>query len=128
MLLLAISLSEVDANRAAVWDPPLVRAVSSLQYQGYVCPGILVTLAGEEELEVLQVSAGREELVTASAGRLEPPQPPVSSRDLPPAHGKIFRMLRHTLPSGNEYKAQKTLNSTFKERVELAVHSEKESN
>ena len=106
MLLLAISLSQVDANRAAVWDPPLVRAVVSLQFQGYVCPGILVTLAGEEELEVLQVSAGREELVTASAGRLEPPQPPVSSRDLPPAHGKIFRMLRDALPSGNEYKAQ----------------------
>ena len=105
MLLLSKSDAQVDANRAAVWDPPLVRAVVSLQFQGYVCPGILVTLAGEEELEVLQVSAGREELVTGSPGRLEPPQPPVPSWDLPPAHGALRRMLRHTLPSGTEYGA-----------------------
>jgi len=44
----------VEANSKAVWNLPLVRAVNSLCFQGYVCPGILVTSTEDTHLAVLE--------------------------------------------------------------------------
>ena len=42
-----------DMNLQCYWDARLSEAVASLRYQGYVCPGILVLLAGPGALEAV---------------------------------------------------------------------------
>ena len=44
----------VRANSEAVWNLELVRAVSTLNYQGYVCPGYLVTRTESENIKILE--------------------------------------------------------------------------
>lgn len=54
----------VEANCQCVWNMPLVRAVASLQFQGYVCPGMLILLSNEAGLQVLQESWFKRTLVS----------------------------------------------------------------
>lgn len=50
----AVLSQVVQTNSQCVWNQPLVRAINSLSFQGYVCPGILVTMTNEDNVKVLE--------------------------------------------------------------------------
>jgi len=54
----------VEANCQCVWNIPLVDTMSSLQLQGYVCPGMLVLLTSEHGMQILKDSWFKRTLVS----------------------------------------------------------------
>jgi len=54
----------VEANCQCVWNMPLVKAISCLQFQGYVCPGMLILLTNEAGVQILQESWFKRTLVS----------------------------------------------------------------
>ena len=52
------------------WDSRLSDAVSSLRYQGYVCPGILVLLSGQGALEAVTEAWKRRLLISPPEARI----------------------------------------------------------
>jgi len=54
----------VQSNSQCVWNQPLVKAINSLSFQGYVCPGILVTLTDGDNVKVLEECWHKQTLIS----------------------------------------------------------------
>jgi len=60
----------VEVNSKCVWNQHLVRAINSLSFQGYVCPGILVTLTDGDNVKVLEDSWHKHTLVSPTGYKI----------------------------------------------------------
>lgn len=66
----AVLSQVVQANSQCVWNQPLVRAINSLSFQGYVCPGILVTLTDGDNIKVLEECWHKHTLISPSGFKI----------------------------------------------------------